>query len=64
MFKTMESFEKLVSKDSFPKLNTFAPNVHSMFGSTHVCESTFSTTKQVKSKNRNQMADKTLDNSV
>jgi len=30
----------------------------------NVCESTFSTMKQVKSKNRNRMADETLDDSL
>jgi len=34
-----------------------------MFRNTYVCESTFSMMKQVKSKNRNRMADKTLDDS-
>jgi len=34
--------------------------MHSMFGNTYVCESTFSTMKQVKSKNRSLMADETL----
>jgi len=31
---------------------------------THVCESTFSTMKQVESKNRNQLANETVDNSL
>jgi len=35
-----------------------------MFGSTYVFESTFSTMKQVKSKNTNRMADETLDDSL
>jgi len=35
-----------------------------MFGSTYVCESTFSTIKQAESKNRNRMADKTLVDSL
>jgi len=41
--------------------------MHSMFGNTNVydvCESTFSTMKQVKSKNRNRMAEETLDDSL
>ena len=38
--------------------------MHSMFGNTSVCESTFSTMKQVKSESRNRMADKTLDDSL
>jgi len=38
--------------------------MHSMFGNTYVCEGTFSTMKQVKSKNRHRMADETLDDSL
>jgi len=56
-----ESFWKLVSKYSFPELKNFALKMHSTFRSTYVCESTFSTMRQVKSKNRNRMADKTQD---
>jgi len=41
-----------------------AIKMHSMFGSTYVCESTFSTIKQAESKNRNRMADKTLVDSL
>ena len=33
-----------------------------MFGSTYVCKRTFSTMKLVKSRNRNRMANQTLDN--
>ena len=58
--KTQECFWKLVSKDRFPKVKDFALKMHSMFGSTYVCESTFSTMQQVKYKNRNQMVDETL----
>jgi len=35
-----------------------------MFGNAYMCENTFSTMKQVKSKNRKQMADKILDDSL
>jgi len=40
--QTAESFWKLVSKDRFPKLQDFALKMHSIFGSTHVRENTFS----------------------
>jgi len=40
--QTVESFWKLVSKDSFPKLQDFALKGHSIFESTHVRENTFS----------------------
>jgi len=48
----------------FPKLKDFARKMHSMFGNTYVCKSTFSTTKQIKSKNRNRMADETMNDSL
>ena len=54
--KTHERFWKLVSKDKFPKLRDFALRMRSMFGSTYVYVSTYSTMKLVKSRNRNQMA--------
>ena len=38
--------------------------MHSMFGNTYVCESTFPAMKQVKSENRNRMADETPDHSL
>jgi len=41
--QTVESFWKLFSKDRFPKLQDFALKGHSIFGSTHVRENTFST---------------------
>jgi hypothetical protein len=56
-----KSFWKLVCKDRDPKLRDFALKLHSFFSSTYICECTFSTMKHVKSKNRNQMGDKTLD---
>ena len=64
MLETAESLWKLVSKDRFPKLKDFALKMHSMFGNTCVCESAFSTMKQVKSENRNRLADETLDDSL
>ena len=60
--ETQKRFWKLVSKDKFPKLKDFALKMHSMFGSTYVCESRFSTMKLVKSRNKNRMANQTPDN--
>ena len=60
--ETQKRFWKLVSKDKFPKLKDFALKMHSMFGSTYVCESTFSTMKLIKSRNKNRMVNQTLDN--
>jgi len=59
--KTVESFQKLVRKDRFPEMKDFARKMHPMFGSKYVCESTFSTMKQVKFENTNRMSDVTLD---
>jgi len=39
-----------LSKDRIPKLKDSALKMHSMFGDTHVCESIFSTMKQVNLK--------------
>jgi len=64
VLEIVESFWKLVSKDRFPKLKDFATKMHSVFGNTHMCESTFSTMKQVKSKNRNRIAKATLNDSL
>ena len=55
---------KLLSRDKFPKLKDFSLKMHSMFRSTYVCESTFSTMKHVKSRNKNRMANQTLDNGL
>jgi len=57
----IENVWKLVSKDKYPKLKDIALKMQSIFGNTFVCESAFSTRKQVKSKNRNRIADETLD---
>jgi len=64
VLETAKSFWKLGSKVKFSKVKDFALKMHLMFGNTYVCESTFSTMKQVKSKNRNWMADKTMDDSL
>lgn len=54
-------FWKLVSKAQFPCLRDFALKMCSMFGSTYICESTFSCMKRLKSDARNGMSDETLD---
>jgi len=61
VLETVQSFWKSVSKDRFPKLKDFAVELQSMFGNKYVCESTFSTMKQIKYKKRNRMADETLE---
>jgi len=62
VLKTAESFWKLVSKERFLKLKNFTLKC-TQFGNT-LYEDTFSTMKQVKSKNRNRMADERLDDSL
>jgi len=64
MLETAESFWKLVSKERFLKLKDFPLKMHSMFGNIYVRESKFSMLKQVKSDNRNRMADKILDDTT
>ena len=56
-----EAFWKLVSNEHFPVLRDFALRMLSMFGSTYICESTFSVMKRLKSNARNRLADETLD---
>ena len=60
--ETQKRFWKSVSKDKFHKLKDFALKMHSMFGSTYVLESTFSTMKLVQSRNKNRIINQTLDN--
>lgn len=59
--ENQESFWKMVCNERFPKLRDFALKLYSMFGSTYICECTFSTMKQIKSKTRNKMENETLD---
>lgn len=44
----------------YPVLKDFSLKILSLFGSTYVCESTFSLMKTIKSKERNRMLDGTL----
>uniref|UniRef100_A0A3Q3Q094 HAT C-terminal dimerisation domain-containing protein n=1 Tax=Monopterus albus TaxID=43700 RepID=A0A3Q3Q094_MONAL len=54
------SFWKLLPESRFPLLRDFALSMISMFGSTYICESSFSTMKHIKSKERNRLTDDTL----
>ncbi len=40
-------FWKLMSEEKYPKLRNFAMKMHSMFGSTYICECTFSLLKSI-----------------
>ena len=54
------SFWRLLPESRFPLLRDFALSMASMFGSTYICESSFSTMKHIKSKERNRLTDETL----
>ncbi|XP_072395238.1 EPM2A-interacting protein 1-like [Diabrotica undecimpunctata] len=60
----ISTFWKLVSKDRFYKLRNFALKLYSMFGSTYICESTFSALKHINSKTNNRMENDSLEASI
>lgn len=53
-------FFKLLSKERFPKLRDFGLKMTSMFGSTYICESVFSSMKFIKNHNRSNLTDSSL----
>lgn len=53
-------FFKLLPKERFPKLRDFGLKMSSMFGSTYLCESVFSSMKFIKNQNRSKLSDPTL----
>ncbi|XP_072389683.1 general transcription factor II-I repeat domain-containing protein 2B-like [Diabrotica undecimpunctata] len=57
----ISTFWKLVFKDHFSKLRNFGLKLYSMFGSTYLCESTFSALKHIKSKTRNRIKNDSLE---
>lgn len=50
-------FWKLICKEKFPCLRKVALYLISFFGSTYLCESTFSTMNAIKTKNRSRLTD-------
>lgn len=54
------NFFKLLPEDKFPHLRNFGLRMTSMFGSTYICESVFSTMKIIKNKNRSSLTDTSL----
>jgi len=67
VLETVKSFRKLVSKDRFPKLKDFVLEMRSTFGNTNMCGSTYifyDEASEIYSKNRNWMADETMDDSL
>lgn len=59
-----EHFFKTLSEQFYPKLYDFGLKMTSMFGSTYICESTFSTMKLLKSETRSRMTNATLCNQM
>lgn len=55
-------FWRNISADTYPKMKNEMLKLYSMFGSTYICEATFSTLKHVQSKARNRLTDKHLEN--
>lgn len=53
-------FFKLLSKERFPNLRDFGLKMTSMFGSTYICESVFSSMKFIKNHNRSNLTDSSL----
>uniref|UniRef100_A0A3P8TK50 HAT C-terminal dimerisation domain-containing protein n=1 Tax=Amphiprion percula TaxID=161767 RepID=A0A3P8TK50_AMPPE len=54
------SFWSLLPESRFPLLRDFSLSMASMFGSTYICESSFSTMKHINSKERNRLTDETI----
>uniref|UniRef100_A0A3Q1CL92 HAT C-terminal dimerisation domain-containing protein n=1 Tax=Amphiprion ocellaris TaxID=80972 RepID=A0A3Q1CL92_AMPOC len=54
------SFWRLLPESRFPLLRDFSLSMASMFGSTYICESSFSTMKHINSKERNRLTDETI----
>jgi hypothetical protein len=57
--KGMDLF-KILPKETYPQLRDFGLGMSSMFGSTHLCESTFSNTKFIMSRYRCSLTDESL----
>jgi hypothetical protein len=55
-----EEFWKLLTNEQFPKLRKYSLKVCPMFGSTYICECTFSTMKMLKTKQRNRLSEDVL----
>lgn len=53
-------FFKLLHEERFSNLRDFGLRMTSMFGSTYICESVFSTMNFIKNKNRGSLTDSTL----
>ena len=56
------SFYQKLEDEDYPKLKENASILISIFGSTYICEQTFSKLKYIKSKNRSRLTDSHLEN--
>lgn len=57
---TQEDFFKLLPAEKYQKLRGFGLKMFSMFASTYICESSFSTMKLIKSNERNSLSEISL----
>jgi hypothetical protein len=57
--KGIDLFE-IIPKETYPQLRDFGLRMSSMFGSTYLCESTFSNMKFIKSRYRCSLTDESL----
>lgn len=62
--ETGVDFWKRVPMERYPLLRNFAIKMYSMFGSTYICESTFSLMKSIKSKERSSIKHLSLKNQL
>ncbi|XP_018369071.1 PREDICTED: general transcription factor II-I repeat domain-containing protein 2B-like [Trachymyrmex cornetzi] len=58
--ETGVDFYKMLKESSYPKLRDFGLRIHSMFGSTYLCEISFSKMKLIKNERRSSLSDDTL----
>ncbi|KYN03873.1 General transcription factor II-I repeat domain-containing protein 2B, partial [Cyphomyrmex costatus] len=58
--ETGVDFYKMLKESSYPKLRDFGLRIHSMFGSTYLCETSFSKMKLIKNERRSSLSDNSL----
>ncbi|EZA57622.1 General transcription factor II-I repeat domain-containing protein 2B, partial [Ooceraea biroi] len=58
--ETGADFYKILSHSSYPKLRNFGLRIYSMFGSTYLCETSFSKMKFIKNEKRSSLSDNSL----
>ncbi|KYN27629.1 SCAN domain-containing protein 3 [Trachymyrmex cornetzi] len=59
--ETNAAIFEVMPQDRYPKLIDFALKIKSFFGSTYICESTFSSMKYIKSAQRNTLTNEALE---